>query len=130
MLGSDENLVERRQQARIEVAHPVTVTVLDEPPIQLGGQIVNLSGGGFRLLTTEKIRHNAAVRVDMADAVLLGEVGYCIEETAGQYAVGLESQQILSNTKDLARLMESLAGESRRESKPVSDPSHAILSNE
>jgi hypothetical protein len=122
--------VERRKQDRLEVAHPVTVTVLDEPPIQLSGQVVNMSGGGFRLLTTEKIRLNAAVRVDMADAVLLGEVCYCVEEEAGEYAVGLESQQILSHTRDLARLMQSLAGEPKRESKPVSDSSHAILSNE
>ena len=122
--------MERRKQTRIEVVHPVQVTVLDEQPIKLGGQVVNMSGGGFRLLTEEKIRHNAAVRVDMADAVLLGEVCYCIQDESGQYAVGLESQQILSRTGDLARLMQSLSGESSQETKTVCDHSHAILSNE
>ena len=112
------------------MVHPVQVTVLDELPVKLDGHVVNMSGGGFRLLTTEKIRHNAAVRVDMADAVLLGEVCYCTLDESGHYAVGLESQQILSHTSDLARLMQSLTCESPRESQTATTPSHGILSNE
>ena len=104
--------MERRKQPRFEVAHTVQVTVLDEPPTQLEGRVVNVSGGGFRLLTDGMIRLNAAIRVDMTDAVLLGEVCYCLEEEDGVYAIGLESQQILSHTHDLAQLVKSLSGNS------------------
>ena len=106
--------MERRKQARFDVVHAVQVTVLDEPPVKLNGQIANVSGGGFQILTDGQIRLGAAVRVDMADAVLLGEVCYCREENGGLYAIGLESQQILTHTGDFAQLMKSLSGFSDR----------------
>ena len=107
--------MERRKQPRFDVVHLVHVTVLDEPPVKLNGHVVNVSGGGFQVLTDGRIRLNAAVRVDMADAVLLGEVCYCKETSGGLYAIGLESQQILSHTSDLAQLMNSLSGFAERE---------------
>ena len=106
--------MERRKQPRFDVVHAVQVTVLDEPPVKLKGQVVNVSGGGFRLLAEGQIRLNAAVRIDMSDAVLLAEVCYCREDDSGLYAIGLESQQILSHTSDFAQLMNSLSGYSDR----------------
>ena len=121
--------MERRNQPQVDVVHTVRVTVLDEPPVKLEGQVVNISGGGFRIQTNGRIRLEAAVRIDMADAVLLGEVCYCCEEGEGRFAVGLESQQILSHTRDLARLMQSLNGPSGKESEVNPKPRHGILAD-
>ena len=122
--------MERRKQPRFDVVHLVQVTVLDEPPVKLEGHVVNLSGAGFQLLTDGKIRIGAAVRVDLADAMLLGEVCYCRENGSGRYAIGLESQQILSHTSEMSSLMKSLAGDSERERVASLQPGHGILSDE
>ena len=102
--------------------------------MKLEGQLVNLSGGGFRLLANGRIRLNAAVRIDMPDAVLLGEVCYCHAAGDGTFAIGLESQQILSHTRDLARLMQSLAGTAPRQAPHDADVNqhshHGILADE
>lgn len=91
--------------------------MLDEPPVKLKGQVVNVSGGGFQLVANRQIRLNAAVRVDMVDAVLLGEVCHCRQQEGGLWAVGLESQQILLHTNDFAQLMNSISGFSEREAE-------------
>ncbi len=93
------------------------MTVLDEPPVKWNGRVIDISGGGFQILSEGRIPLNSAVRVDLADAVLLGEVCYCREQAGGLYAVGLESQQILSHTSDFAQLMRSLAGYSDQASE-------------
>lgn len=103
--------------------------MLDEPPVKLAGHVVNVSGGGFRLITDGRIRLNAAVRVDMADAVLLGEVCYCSEDGDDGYTVGLESQQILSHTNEMAQLMRSLSGNSDQEREKSDAPRRGILAD-
>ena len=90
---------------------------------------MNVSGAGFQLHTNGRIRLNAAVRIDMADAVLLGEVCHCREDGEGRYVVGLESQQILSHTRDLARLMQSLSGATEREAETKPLPQRGILAD-
>ena len=112
------------------MVHAVQVTVLDEPPLKMNGNVVNISGGGFQLQTTARIRLNAAVRIDLADAVLLGEVCYCRDQGDGNYAIGLESQQILTHAGDLAQLMKGLSGGVDREAEVTQEPRHAILANE
>jgi hypothetical protein len=127
--------VERRKQTRYDVVQAVQVTILDEPPVKLNGRIVNVSGGGFQIHTDGPIRLNSAVRVDLTDAVLLGEVCYCCQESDGLYAIGMESQQILSHTSEFAKLMKSLSGYSDQAPGAPREPErsssqHAILANE
>jgi putative two-component system response regulator len=69
------NPMERRTEPRIGINQEVTVTLLgepDSPPFQ--AVAVDISDGGMRILSQRPVRYQAAVKVEMQDLLLLGEV--------------------------------------------------------
>lgn len=68
----------------------------------------------------------SAVRVDMADRMLLGEVRYCYRESDERFAVGLENQQVLDNVSDLRHLMDAIMG-NQREPREAKAPALALV---
>ena len=98
--------MERRQEPRLKIDRRVTVkvTVLGSEGLELPGELVNLSGKGAALLLDRALPLDAAVRIDIDDAVLLGEVRWCRGEGA-VFTVGLSVEHWLPNLKELARMM-------------------------
>lgn len=81
---------------------PVRLKWLSEPPVELDAFIDNMSGQGMRLIVDREIPIGAAIRIDLPDSMLLGEV--CYRERVGrQFAVGVKLQHSLAN---LARVEE------------------------
>ncbi|MCC6585477.1 MAG: PilZ domain-containing protein [Bryobacterales bacterium] len=108
--------MEQRKQIRVPVQRPVKLTVLGDNPTEMEGYLSNISGRGLRMTMSEAIPVNAAVRVDIDNSMLLGEVCYC-EPFGGQWAVGLEMEQSLSDLSGLCRLVERLMMEEKRNDK-------------
>lgn len=66
----------------------------------------------MRVRIPAQVESGAAIRVEMEDQMLLGEVCYCQSLTGGQFALGLMMEQSLRNLDDLSRLVQALSGES------------------
>ncbi len=71
-----------------------------------------MSGRGARLVLETDLPLNAAVRVDLNDAVLLGEVCYRDRE-GDHFAVGLVFDQVLHKPPELLPLLRALQDSDR-----------------
>jgi hypothetical protein len=69
--------------------------------------VKNASGRGLGLSTPEPIPAGAAIRIEIDDAVVLGEAIYCRSEQSSNF-VGVELDQVLVGLTELGRKLESL----------------------
>jgi len=111
-----------RTENRIPVHRPVKLTVLGDKPQEYEALLSNLSGRGLRVIVDAPVPVDSAVRVDLEDSIILGEVCYC-EPFGDQWALGLEMEQALSDLRGLCRLVERLLQEERKaQTDPVEAP--------
>jgi len=96
--------MEKRFELRFQVHQAVQVTLLARD-LRLAGHIADISGRGMRLLLNAALPVGAAVRVDLDDSLLLGEVRYCIRND-DQFAIGLQLDQGIPSLSELDRLLE------------------------
>ena len=76
--SSGENRIhERRSEPRFPVNQRVEVTLLGDPAVAFTARLTNVSSHGLRILSAQKLAPGTAVRVDIEDAEVLGEVRYC-----------------------------------------------------
>jgi hypothetical protein len=73
--------------------------------------VLDYSGRGMRLGVNAQIPAGSAVRIEMDDQLILGEVCYCTPSRLGRYAVGLELEQALAHLDDLSSLTRALSAE-------------------
>ena len=73
----------------------------------------------MRVRVPQPVAGGAAIRVEVEDQLLLGEVCYCQSLTGGQFAVGVQLEQSLNNLDDLSRLMKALSGGETVERTPA-----------
>ena len=109
--------MERRRESRHQTNQPVRLTLLGEQPGQnhsIDGTILDFSGRGLRVEVPEAVTPGAAVRLDLKDQLMLGEVCYCQRAENGSWALGLQMEQALSHLDDLSRLMTALMGDNGR----------------
>lgn len=102
--------MELRREPRFETPQPVRLTVLGDQQTELFGNVVNLSGTGMRLIVNGAIPQGTAVKLELEERLLLAEVCYC-EPMGDDYAVGLNLEQSLVHTQELARLAAKLLGQ-------------------
>jgi c-di-GMP-binding flagellar brake protein YcgR len=108
--------MERRKEARVEMKQQVTVTVLgepDSPPFQ--ALAVEMSGTGMGILSPLAVPYQAAVKVQLADLLLLGEV-VRVQVSDGGHMLALKLRHSLDVAGDLNRLNDALHMEASRES--------------
>jgi hypothetical protein len=101
--------MESRQEARFEVDQEITVTLLGEVESTFAGKIVNVSGRGMCFLSSQELSAGAAIKIELSDTMVLGEVIYCRRQEA-HYQAGIALEQALYHTQDLAVLAERLLG--------------------
>jgi hypothetical protein len=73
--GNGVEPLERRKEPRIEIHQDVMITLLgepDSPPFPVVA--VDMSGSGMRILSERPVPYQAAVKVEVGDLLLLGEV--------------------------------------------------------
>lgn len=109
-------VMDSRAESRIPFHQAVRLTVLGDAPAVSDGFVSNLSGRGMRVVLDHPVPLNSAVQVDLEDSLILGEVCYC-HPANGEWAVGLEIQQSLSDLRSLRNLVGRLLQEERRDVK-------------
>ena len=95
--------MERRAEPRFPVDKPIKVTFLGQPDRQVDAAITDVSGLGMRLFLAEAAPLDAAIRIDLDDALLLGEVCHCAPHEGG-FAVGIQLCHSLIALDRLAKL--------------------------
>jgi len=124
----------------LPLSQPVIVNLLSDPlpdgtPRVLQATLANLSGRGMRIMLEHPLPLDTAIRVDFRweseDALMLGEVVYCIPE-GELFAVGLELHHSLVHLTSLQGLMDNLLEEQpdrTPEPAPVSKTAAEVMNH-
>jgi hypothetical protein len=92
-----------RGKAYVSVDQPVVVTILGTCPERLTARVGNADGWGVRLEMPGPVTPGAALKIELADAILLAEVTSCRKDGDG-YVAGVVVQEVLSGLAELARI--------------------------
>jgi hypothetical protein len=98
--SADMLVMNERREQRIEANQSVRITILGEPEAQLPALIKNVSVRGVGLELRCRIAAGAAVKIELKDAMLLGEVIFCREDAESYYA-GVELEHALFGLTEL-----------------------------
>ena len=107
----------QRREPRFTVEQEIRITIFGKPDIQLPARIRNLSPRGMGLEMQEPVAAGSALKFEVDDMLLLGEVIYCRDD-GGSFYVGVELEQVLYGLKELAATLQSFED-------PPSSPQHA-----
>lgn len=102
--------MERRREHRFETDQLVELVILGAEPgddVRLQSRLLNLSGRGLTLLSERQLPAGTPVRVNLNDAVLLGELCHCTKADGG-YLCGIKLEQALTSVGDLSQLMSAV----------------------
>jgi PilZ domain len=102
--------MDQRREPRFEADQPVVVTVLTEPQSRMDARVRNASGRGIGLVTQRTISPGAAIRIELDDAIVLGEAIYCRDDRDGHF-IGVELDQVLVGLTELGRNLAAFAPE-------------------
>ena len=105
--------MESRQERRFEMDQEITVTLLGDREATFPGKIVNLFWNGMCLETSYALSPGAALKIELADTLVLGEVVYCRPQ-GPQFHLGISLEQALYHTRDVAALARRLLGSGDR----------------
>ncbi len=105
----------QRREPRIQVDQSVAITIFGEPDLMLWARIKNLSGWGIGLSLQGPVAAGTALKIELEDAMLLGEVIYCRQDGDSFY-VGVALEQALNGLAELSRAVAVFA----EQAKPAS----------
>lgn len=88
----------------------VRLTILGEQDQGLWAQLEDVSGRSALLRVASRVPLNTAVRIDLDDMLLLGEICYCSPER-DDFRVGVVIDQTLTGINDILALSRSLMNE-------------------
>lgn len=84
--------------------------LLREHDVSIGAELLEHSGRAAVLMLDREVPPDSALRLDIGDKVLLGEVYWC-EETQAGWRTSVALDQAISSVRDLTRLVRALLGE-------------------
>jgi hypothetical protein len=91
----------QRRELRFPVDQPVEVVVLGPSDVHFPCRVRNASGRGIGLEVPEPLATGMALRINLVDTILLGEVIYCRAQDGGWYA-GVELEHAIYGLAELA----------------------------
>ena len=94
----------QRRHARMQADQFVPITLFGEPDITLPARIRNISGKGIGLELAEPVAPGTTLKIELEDALLLGEVIFCREDETAYY-LGIELEQSLCGLGELSRMV-------------------------
>jgi hypothetical protein len=112
----------QRRDFRFDTNQAVGLTILgglSQQDTRLQGCMVNLSGRGLSLTTESNVPLGSAIRIDVNDQILLGEVCHSRQTGPSSFICGVQLEHALNSVEDLARLVTRLMGESRVPVEPA-----------
>ncbi|HWB85200.1 MAG TPA: PilZ domain-containing protein [Bryobacteraceae bacterium] len=108
---ADNLVMEQRREPRFTVDQPVAVTLLGEREVRATATVKDASGRGLGLTLTHAVKLGTALKIEIEDAILLGEVVHCQPAEGGGYLIGVELHQALYTTAELRELAKEFVGE-------------------
>lgn len=116
-------MMEKRTRPRIDVNVTASVQRLG---ICAGGngraiavQVVDASERGMRLRSPEALDAGQAVKIEMGDAMFLGEICYCASVSGrADYFLGVVTEECLTGLNSLQHLIQALQPKGIREREP------------
>jgi PilZ domain len=111
--------MDQRREPRFEADQAVVVTILTEQPTRMTARVRNASGRGLGLFMSCRVDPGAAIRIEIDDAIVLGEAIYCRKESDGHF-IGVELDQVLVGLTELGRRLSSFDPEV--ELRPLESP--------
>lgn len=94
--------MEQRRNTRLVLDQTVNLTILGDIEIPRTAKVKNISGRGLGVELAFPVGIGCALKIELNDAVLLGEAMYCRAEN-GAYYVGIELLQGLCGLGELSR---------------------------
>ena len=98
----------QRREPRFEAEESVWMTIFGEPDIRLPARIKNVSARGIGVELEGPVAIGAALKLEIDDGFLLGEVIYCRDDRVSFY-VGIELEQALYGLRDLAQTLQDFS---------------------
>jgi hypothetical protein len=98
----------QRREPRFQATQAVAVTLFGEPDRRVAARVKNISGRGVGIECDEAVATGTALKIELDDALLLGEVIYCRRDEASFY-VGVELEHALSGLGELSRMVSAFA---------------------
>ena len=93
-----------RSEGRFSPDQVVWITVYGEPDVRLPAVVRNVSARGIGLALESPVAVGSALKFDLEDSMVLGEVIYCRRDERTYY-VGVELEQALRGLAGLARAL-------------------------
>src|SRR5690349_22520637 len=106
--------MDSRQEPRFEIDQEIVVTMLGDSELIVSAKVINLSGRGMGLEADRPLGPGNALKIELADTLLLGEVIYCRQQ-GSRYQVGISLDQALYHTRALAALAKRMLGDTSGE---------------
>jgi len=94
----------KRKQLRFPAQQTVQLTVLGTAELLIIGQVVDVSGGGVRLLVGCPVEPGTQVQIDLGTSALTGEVRYCQAEDQ-EFALGIQLEKPINSVSDLTKVL-------------------------
>jgi hypothetical protein len=102
--------MEQRAATRFAIDQPVAVMVLGGMEIRETAMVRNVSEAGVQLVWNHSIPAGAAVKIELDNALALGEVVYCVAE-GEHWVFGIKLEHVLNGLAELQRKLLEFAGE-------------------
>jgi hypothetical protein len=84
--------MEQRRETRVDGDQPAWITIYGKVDKRSPGRIRNISGRGMGMEVGEPVGTGSALKIEVGDVMLLGEVIYCRRDGQGYY-IGIELDQ-------------------------------------
>jgi hypothetical protein len=98
----------QRREPRFQADQQVRVTVYGPPDLHLTAIVKNVSGRGMGIEVDGPIATGTALKIDLDDAILLGEVIYARDQGTSFY-LGVELEHALYGLAELAKAVRSFS---------------------
>jgi hypothetical protein len=105
---ADMLIMNQRRGPRFEANQSIWITVFGEPDIRLPARIRNVSARGIGLELQCPVAIGTALKFEVDDSLILGEVIYCRQDEAAYY-LGVELEQTLCGLGDLAEAVRAFS---------------------
>jgi hypothetical protein len=102
--------MEQRASVRFAIDQPVAVMVLGGTEVRETATVRNVSEAGVQLVWSHSIPAGSPVKIELDNALALGEVVYCIAE-GEQWVFGIKLEHVLNGLAELQRKLLEFAGE-------------------
>jgi PilZ domain len=100
--------MDQRREPRFEADGPVAVTVLGPHPVCQTARVKNASGRGLGLVVDNPITLGSALKIELDDSVILGEVAFC-QGVGSSYLVGVDLDQMICGLAGLGRSLQQFS---------------------